>query len=49
MTTLMPLEQLAPQRFETPVILKKLALASRVPAKWLADALGQRRQSVGVG
>lgn len=30
MTTLMPLEQLAHQRFETPVILKKLAFPRRL-------------------
>lgn len=29
MTTLLPLEHLLPERFDTPVILKKLALASR--------------------
>ena len=29
MTTILPLEHLPPQRFDSPVILKKLALASR--------------------
>jgi hypothetical protein len=29
MTSILPLEKLSPQRFETPAILKKLAVASR--------------------
>ena len=46
MTTLMPLEQLAPQRFETPVILKKLALASRKLAELKGVAASIPNQAI---
>ena len=46
MTILMPLEQLAPKRFEIPVILKKLALASRKLAELKGVAAAIPNQAI---
>jgi hypothetical protein len=41
MSVIQPLDRLAPERFETPPILKKLALASRK----LAELKGERSRA----
>lgn len=46
MAKILPLDQLSPTRFDTPAILKKLALASRQLAELKGVAASIPRQSI---